>query len=87
MRSATYDLAISTVRADALFASALQRSDHPTADQAAAGGLAQAARQAADRCAGRMPVTNAGSGRVPDTPAAVARAQRIRSTAVSGCSP
>ena len=33
MRSATYDLSISTVRADALFASALQRSDEPSATQ------------------------------------------------------
>ncbi len=33
MRSATYDLSISTVRADALFASALQRSDEPSAVQ------------------------------------------------------
>lgn len=33
MRSATYDPSISTVRADALFASALQRSDEPTATQ------------------------------------------------------
>ncbi len=33
MRSATYDLTISTVRTDALFASALQRSDRPTANQ------------------------------------------------------
>jgi hypothetical protein len=33
MRSATYDLTISTARADALFASALQRSDEPSADQ------------------------------------------------------
>jgi hypothetical protein len=33
MRSATYDPSISTVRADALFASALQRSDEPTAAQ------------------------------------------------------
>jgi len=33
MRSATYDLSISTVRADALFASALQRSDKPSAAQ------------------------------------------------------
>jgi hypothetical protein len=30
MRSATYDLSISTIRADALFASALQRSDEPS---------------------------------------------------------
>ena len=33
MRSATYDLSITTVRADALFASALQQSDEPTAAQ------------------------------------------------------
>lgn len=33
MRSATYDLNISTARADALFASALQRSDEPSAGQ------------------------------------------------------
>jgi len=33
MRSATYDLTISTARADALFASALQRSDEPTSVQ------------------------------------------------------
>jgi len=33
MRSATYDSSISTVRAEALFASALQRSDEPSAEQ------------------------------------------------------
>jgi hypothetical protein len=33
MRSATYDLTISTARADALFASTMQRSDEPTAAQ------------------------------------------------------
>ena len=33
MRSTTYDLTISTARADALFASALQRSDEPSAAQ------------------------------------------------------
>ena len=33
MRSATYDLTISTARADALFASTVQRSDEPTAAQ------------------------------------------------------
>jgi hypothetical protein len=33
MRPATYDLSIGTVRADALFASALQRSDEPTPAQ------------------------------------------------------
>jgi hypothetical protein len=33
MRSATFDLTISTARADALFASTLQRSDEPTVAQ------------------------------------------------------
>ena len=33
MRSALYDLSISAARADALFASALQRSDEPSAVQ------------------------------------------------------
>jgi hypothetical protein len=33
MLSATYNLSISAVRADALFASALQRSDEPSAGQ------------------------------------------------------
>jgi len=33
MRSATYHLSISTARADALFASALQRSDQPSTAQ------------------------------------------------------
>ena len=33
MRSTTYDLAFSAARADALFASTLQRSDSPTAAQ------------------------------------------------------
>jgi hypothetical protein len=33
MRSATYCLSISTARADALFASTLQRSDKPSAAQ------------------------------------------------------
>ena len=33
MRSAPYDLSISAARADALFASALQRSDEPSARQ------------------------------------------------------
>jgi len=33
MRSATYDLSVSTLRADALFASALQRCDEPSAAQ------------------------------------------------------
>lgn len=33
MRTATHHLSISAVRADALFVSALQRSEEPTADQ------------------------------------------------------
>ena len=42
MRSATYDLSISTTRADALFASAVQRCDEPSVaqvDQAIAAAL------------------------------------------------
>jgi hypothetical protein len=48
-------------------------------------GVAQAAQE---RCARRAPGRHAGSARTPtDVPATAARAQRIRGTAVSGCSP
>ena len=54
MRSATYHLSISAARADALFASALQRSDEPSPaqiDQA----IAAAVRAFGTRgCAGRV---------------------------------
>src|SRR5437763_16518513 len=54
MRSAKYDLSISTVRADALFASALQRSDEPSAAQAGQA-IAAAVRAFGTRgCAARV---------------------------------
>jgi hypothetical protein len=49
---------------------------------------AQAARQMPARCAGWVPRARAGSARPsPDAAVTTVRAQRIRSTAVSGCSP
>jgi len=76
MRSATYDLSISTVRADALFASALQRSDEPSAaqvDQA----IAAAVRAFGTRgCAARVAQAY---GEHPET--AVARMRWARAAA------
>ena len=54
MRSATYDLTISTVRADALFASALQRSDHPTVNQVRQAIAAALATFGSRGCAARV---------------------------------
>jgi hypothetical protein len=54
MRSATYDLSISTVRADALFASALQRSDEPTAAQVGQAIAAAVRAFGARGCAARV---------------------------------
>jgi hypothetical protein len=55
MQSATYDLSIGAARADALFASTLQRSDEPSAAQVrqaiAAAGRAFGARGCAARVA------------------------------------
>jgi hypothetical protein len=54
MRSETYQLSISTVRADALFASALQRSDEPGAAQVRQG-ISEAIRALGARgCAARV---------------------------------
>ncbi len=54
MRSPAYHLSIGTVRADALFASALQRSDEPTAAQVGAA-IAAAVRAFGIRgCAARV---------------------------------
>ena len=85
MRSATYDLSISTVRADALFASALQRSDQPSTiqvDQA----IAAAVRAFGARgCAARVAQAY---GDHPET--AVARMRWVRATvawAFDGASP
>jgi hypothetical protein len=54
MRSATYDLSISTVRADALFASALQRSDQPGAAQVEQAIAAAVRAYGSSGCAGRV---------------------------------
>ena len=54
MQSATYHLSISAARADALFASALQRSDEPSAEQVREA-IATAVRALGTRgCAGRV---------------------------------
>ena len=80
MRSAIYDLSISTVRADALFASALQRSDEPSAaqvDQAIAGAVrAYGARGCAARVAQAY-------GEHPET--AVVRMRWARATVAGTC--
>ncbi len=54
MRSATCDLSISTVRADALFASALQRSDEPSAAQVDQAVAAAVRALGARGCAARV---------------------------------
>ena len=78
MRSATYDLSISAARADALFASALQRSDEPSAGQVQQA-IAAAIRAFGDLgCAARVAQE---FGEHPDT--AVARMRWAR-TAVAG---
>jgi hypothetical protein len=81
MRSATYDLTISTVRADALFASALQRSDEPSAaqvDQA----IAAAVRAFGTRgCAARVAQAY---GEHPETAVARMRWARAAVTGASG---
>ena len=54
MRSATYRLSISTARADALFASALQRSDKPSAAQVGQAIAAAIREFGAQGCAARV---------------------------------
>ena len=54
MRSATYDSSISTVRAEALFASALQRSDEPSAAQVGQAIAAAVRAFGARGCAARV---------------------------------
>ena len=81
MRSATYDPSISTVRADALFASALQRSDEPGAaqvDQAIA-----AAVRAYGTCGCAARVAQA-YGDHPESAAARMRWARATVTCASG---
>jgi hypothetical protein len=80
MRSATYDPSITTIRADALFASALQRSDEPGAAQVDRA-IAAAVRAYGTRgCAARVAQAY---GDHPET--AVARMRWARAT-VTGTS-
>jgi hypothetical protein len=75
MRSATYDLSISTVRADALFASALQRSDEPSAAQVDQAIAAVVRAFGASGCAARVAQAY---GDDPET--AAARMRWVRAT-------
>ena len=54
MRSATYDPSIAAVRADALFASALQRSDEPSAERVGQAIAAAVRAFGARGCAARV---------------------------------
>jgi hypothetical protein len=54
MRSATYDLTISTARADALFASALQRSGEPSVAEVHRAIAAALAAFGIEGCAARV---------------------------------
>src|SRR5262249_41484790 len=85
MGSATYDLSISTVRADALFASTLQRSDEPSAAQVDQAIAAAVRAFGARGCAARVAQAY---GEDPET--AVARMRWARATVTSefeGASP
>jgi hypothetical protein len=80
MRSATYDSSISTVRAEALFASALQRSDEPSAEQVGRA-IAAAVRAFGTRgCAARVAQAY---GEHPET--AVPRMRWALATVAAAC--
>ncbi len=81
MRSATYDVTISTARADALFASALQRSDEPTAAQVRQGIAAAVAEFGIRGCAARVAQAY---GEHPETAVLRMRWARATVTSVSG---
>jgi len=81
MWSATYDLSTSTVRADALFASALQRCDEPTAAQVDQAIAAAVRAFGARGCAARVAQEY---GEHPETAAARMRWARAM---VSGAEP
>jgi hypothetical protein len=81
MRSAAYHLSISTARADALFASALQRSDDPSAAQIHQA-IATAVRAFGTRgCAARVAQAY---GEHPETAVLRMRWARAAVAAVSG---
>jgi hypothetical protein len=79
MQSATYDLSIGTARADALFASALQRSDEPSAAQVRQ--AIAAAVRGAKGCAARVAQEY---GEHPETAVLRMRWARAAVTGVSG---
>jgi hypothetical protein len=81
MQSATYHLSISSARADALFASALQRSDEPGAEQVRQA-IAAAVRAFGSRgCAARVAQAY---GEHPETAILRMRWARAAVTGVSG---
>jgi hypothetical protein len=84
MRSVTYDLTISTVRADALFASALQRSDHPTANQVRQAIAAALAAFGSCGCAARVAQAY---GEHPETAVLRMRWARAAAARTSGAGP
>jgi hypothetical protein len=79
MRSATYDLSISIVRADALFASALQRSEEASAAQVDQAIAAAIRAFGAGGCAARVAQAY---GEHPET--AVMRMRWARATVTGG---
>lgn len=79
MRSATYDLSTSTVRADALFASDLQRCDEPSAAQVDQAIAAAVRALGAHGCAARVAQEY---GEHPET--AAVRMRWARARAASG---
>jgi hypothetical protein len=81
MRSATYDLTISTARADALFASPLQRSDEPTPAQVHQAIAAAVAAFGIRGCAARVAQAY---GEHPETAAPRMRWARAAVAATSG---
>jgi hypothetical protein len=85
MRSAAYDLSISTTRADALFASALQRSDEPSVAQVEQAIAAAVRAFGARGCAARVAQAY---GDYPETAAARMRWARAMVTGTfEGASP
>jgi hypothetical protein len=85
MRSATYDHSISTVRADALFASALQRSDQPGAAQVERAIAAAVRAYGSGGCAARVAQAY---GEHPETAVLRMRwARAIVTSAPEGASP
>ena len=81
MQSATYHLSISTARADALFASALQRSDEPSAEQVRRAIAAAVRKFGAEGCAARVAQAY---GEHPETAVLRMRWARAAVTGVSG---